>query len=694
MPIKKPHPPGDRELTQLRSVVSRAGTVSGLIREVSRVLDLPDCQTSRGLKQCHESFVDISSALEALYASTRGNADDETIAHERLAMIVIAIYGRMAEDAILRQRILSETDFLEKVMEMISSPSLGEMVLSILSDLSHFPDMESLCKISRFTTTILSCAESHLEQVNYAEKAVCVVSHIITAAFAAGEPDPIIKASIPRFLQFALQVAGLPASGRTSFNHLVMFCYQLSDQPSAFFSTPDAVDFLVACTRAKDIYIRITAQRALIALCADFEPEIGRPHVPLPPRPLSARVEDALEKFYGNSPRSSFTGTEAEFAELESLTEAFRTNARPRADIGQALARMTLGNEMLIRTWRRWPGKEFFAEMLPACEAAVRKSKQPGADVDADILYLVHLLSISEQQAAYAFARPALERHPSVAFFYYVMAACGRLGFQSVLFANKGRECPSLTDFLRQRLLFFSALSTLNVVPAMVQGTADEVRLQDVHLLLETAAKNADAWIDIAPPDDPHRPPMAAVGIHIDFILRGHAMTEVDFEAAEDKLTFSCDLIRSTEVGWRNPERECIVLEKIFDRMPNAWKKWGPTVLRRPSDVYPTRSRDDPINGSTSTADPQAELVSWLAKLDTNSTPGTPDSLEVALEIRGINPGARRYGKANMACCASCNTASAVLKQCAGCQKARYCDDVCQKRHWKVHREACKANRL
>ncbi|KAJ7618591.1 hypothetical protein FB45DRAFT_1063227, partial [Roridomyces roridus] len=345
MPVKKPHPPGVRELAQLLAVDGSSATTNSLIREVSRVLHLPDCNTTRGLRQCHESFAGVSAALDGLYTASRELPDNGTptkasaMAHDHLAVIVIAIYGRMGEDGVLRQRILSETDFLEKAMSMIDSPTVGARVICYASQ------QKSL------STKVIACAESRIEETNYAEDAVCVLRHIMTTASDPSDPDSKTLALIPRYLQFALKVVSRPDSGRNSFTHLVMFCYQLSDRRKGFLPNPDAMDFLVACTRANEIYVRVTAQHALIFLGRALEPEISRPcmHMyPAPPQPLPAHIQHALEKFYGDSPWSSFTGTEEEHAQLESLVDAFRTKSRPRADIGQSLARLTLQNEWLI----------------------------------------------------------------------------------------------------------------------------------------------------------------------------------------------------------------------------------------------------------------------------------------------------------------------------------------------------------
>jgi splicing suppressor protein 51 len=39
--------------------------------------------------------------------------------------------------------------------------------------------------------------------------------------------------------------------------------------------------------------------------------------------------------------------------------------------------------------------------------------------------------------------------------------------------------------------------------------------------------------------------------------------------------------------------------------------------------------------------------------------------------------------------CASCSAANASLLRCGRCKSVQYCDKVCQKSHWKAHKQSC-----
>jgi len=41
--------------------------------------------------------------------------------------------------------------------------------------------------------------------------------------------------------------------------------------------------------------------------------------------------------------------------------------------------------------------------------------------------------------------------------------------------------------------------------------------------------------------------------------------------------------------------------------------------------------------------------------------------------------------------CTYCKKSQPKLNTCSGCKRAYYCDRVCQKNHWKYHKDECKA---
>ncbi|KAJ7604768.1 hypothetical protein FB45DRAFT_1153539 [Roridomyces roridus] len=613
-------------------------TLDGLADEICRLLSIPDCRTSRGLKQAHESFDTIASKLDALFTESRQHRNKFSALSDYLATAVIVIYGRMEDDSILKRRIFTETNFLEQATTLLKSPDTGEIVMETLSYMTHYHDMDVLDDLAGFMSTIIDSVEPHLENIAYAEKAMCVLTHVTTTVLEEfdedDDEDPTGSALLTRVLQFLIRVVRLPGSTSLSFSHFGVFCANnTAELPDTFLANQDSIDLLVASTRGQDICTRITAQRSLINLCLILE-------------------DDEDDPEFSNE-------------QLVTLCDRYPD---PCPVLGRELVKLILHNEVMVRNHFQTREGEGLLDLFLACEDAVRKTDS----LTADILHLEWLLCIEEEEEAYEFARTAVERYPYVPFFYYVLAFCGEMNIATVLFAEKGLQCPPMTDFLRQQLLYFATFASHKVIASMAYGTLEEIRVQEMEALITKATGYASAFINISSPDDPLLSCMTALAIHLDFVMEGNKWTRLEIPDARDKFSLVPEVARSAS-------KECIALNTILDRMSTAWKTWGPIVSR-----YSPPSRTT----SSHNSDPTAELVAWLEKLNTTA----PSSLH--LELRGINPQTARYGAAQLHYCAQCSTASAALKQCSGCLKTRYCNDVCQRRHWKYHREACKASRV
>ncbi|KAJ7618603.1 hypothetical protein FB45DRAFT_1063232 [Roridomyces roridus] len=592
--------------TQLLVVARLARCTEALTREVARVLGIPDCNTKKGLKSCHESFEKISSTLDSVFAESRKYTANQELA-DVVSAAVLAIYVRMGEDNILRKRVFSETQFIDKSTELLRCSTAGQLVMGILSDATHIPDTEILIKISRCASTILDSTELHLDHQIYVENAVCVLTHVTTAALGS-DPDPELFAAFPRILRFLLDAIGLPHSTPRSFGHFLLFVYQNSAEHAAIFlSIPDTVDFLVACTKCADFYTRVTAQRSLTLLCSHLEAEGKDIH---PERkPGTALIEQVLEQFS----RKHVTYSRAwnmDSRKLFDLYDAF-TSDPERSELGRKLADLVLDNEALVRS--ACLQQPELTGMLWECKDALPN------DVAADILHTLCLLVTDGRREASTFARASLERHPSVAFFYYIVAVYDddRMGIVSVLFADKGLQCSRITPFLQTRLLFTSISSSHRMISVMMQGPPTQV--QKAEILIKNASLKAKAFVELVPPDEPDRTLIIAISIHLEIMVRGHIWTKKELKAARGRFSLACDVARCTEDGF-NPRSECIALDKIFSRTSTAWKEWGATVSREPCKEYVASDLANEV-------DPNAALAAWLEKLQTSP----PDTLSSEL---------------------------------------------------------------
>ncbi|KAJ7489395.1 hypothetical protein FB451DRAFT_1523067 [Mycena latifolia] len=581
-----------------------------LATKISRLLCLPDYNTSRGLKECHEAFDIISSKLDKAFALSREYQAD-IVAADMLAATIIVIYGRMGFDTILRERIFGETDFLQKAISLLRSDIARSIVMHILSNVTHVGNTAILKDLSRFTSSILDCVEGRLVDLPCVEKAVCVLSHSTVVVLNHPEPDPELVALISprRVIHFFLSVIRLPNATSLSFGHFCVFCSKTTTyHPAVFQAIPDSIDFLVACTRAQDLCIRSAALRSLTGLhylesILDSPPQkiVGQP----------ARVRQTLDKDGPDRSHEFEMRNRKERSTLTALIKAFAENpSRSLSGFGLALVEVILRSEFLVRTRFKDSREEYrhlaidlggaqFVDVLRLCEDAVRSSGTGSQSaVMADILHLEFLLA-SEKDEACTVALSCIEQHPSVAFFYYVLATCR---------VTKDANLTSAVLFAeKEELLYFAAWSSDVIIADMLSGRPSEIRFQEVVALIKKASSRAISFVNDAPPDHPRMPLMIALGIHLAILVGGGTISD-DFrelQTAQGKLFLAYDIARS-QIGGFYPARQCLALDTIFSRMSIAWRVWKPIISRQLSQNY-----------SSAGIDPNVDLAAWLEKLDT-----------------------------------------------------------------------------
>ncbi|KAJ7625920.1 hypothetical protein FB45DRAFT_922629 [Roridomyces roridus] len=652
---------------ELLHVAKLGFTPQDLGRKIASMLGIPNFFSPRGLKLCHQTFGDISAVLDTTFAQSRQQSAGNQAAADRVAVSVLAISTGMAHDTVLRNH------FLGKAIMLLHSSIAREDVMALLGEVTHISDTEILLEIARRTSTILDSVELHWDQLEYVEKAACVLSHGTSAALACS--DSAIQTHLSRVLEFLLRVVSRPHSTPLSFYHLLGFCATNAGYDgSALIFTENTVDFLVACTQSPHLETRMTGQVSLFMLDS-MEQEAHLSET----TPGSVRAQQVLAGYHREG-QSHQTMCLKGDAQLSRLLERY-TSQGDLPEIAKELSNLILQHEFMVRSSLQQDPE--LVDMTVACAAAVESKTGPTANV----LRLALLLSQGELalQQASEFARASLELHPSVAFFYYVLAECHcpESGVASVLLAEKGLECSSMTDFVRRRLLLHSTFSSLRVVSALVGASKEVPRLQEAETLIGRGSRHAKTFVDAAQLDDPDLPMMTALNIVFDILKKGHTLTEDDIQDARERFTFVCDVARCTGQGFHPGVGYLFVtLDKLLDRMPHARSIWGSTVSRQPMKLTPNSI------SVAAHADPKAALDAWLTSLH-----NTPIE-DLGSQIRGLDRSRRRHGTARLYSCASCCKTSVTLKQCARCQKARYCNSGCQKKHWKYHRAVCKADEV
>ncbi|KAJ7638186.1 hypothetical protein FB45DRAFT_1000618 [Roridomyces roridus] len=548
--------------------------------------------------------------------------------------------------------------------------------------------------IVRLVPTILDYVEAnraHL-RVEYLERVVCILAGAIPDVYMDPKPDPDLAtlASIPHVVNFSLRVLELPDSISDLRRIFASFCSMTARHlGTVFLANPDLIDFLVAGTRSPDYHTRCFAQSALVQIYSEtawrewkagaFQPELLRQ--------LNPGSESLLA--HGAPVLRDFLNLVQNFGDTQS--------GQSHCQLGHALSGFMQENPSVARGILRAPAAllKRLSTILPtifeSCEVALRGS--PQSVTAADILRFELLLSRDKTEAC-AFARSCMERHPFLAYFYHAMTT-----FPDTLVAppscafyvEKGLRCHASSTFIRRELLAWVAIWYHSTVTTMLNYSPNTDHLRKALVLGEKGLCHASLFMDMTAPDHSRAAEMSAVFTLFNLMSKGDILTPNELESLQERFSKTCMIARNN-VMFRLP-KECSALELIFARMPTAWGRWGSILSRTDSTGPRWRFGNREFRPAFSVADlkpvtedPNGEqFLAWLEKLDT-ATLEEQDS-----EILGDPDTARRSGEAGLHRCSACFSLNAVVKRCAGCRRTRYCNNTCQRNHWKVHRQVCKA---
>ncbi|KAG8726521.1 hypothetical protein FRC11_015029 [Ceratobasidium sp. 423] len=125
------------------------------------------------------------------------------------------------------------------------------------------------------------------------------------------------------------------------------------------------------------------------------------------------------------------------------------------------------------------------------------------------------------------------------------------------------------------------------------------------------------------------------------------------------------------------------MIEPLFMKRMKDWRE-AIGRLDKPRGAY-----NHPAMSPEDNSDPDQILTSWLTRteLEDEDTPQADyEELGYSGELHKT-----RADDVIMYRCSLCGNPSASLRRCAKCKVARYCDENCQKKHWKKgHKLTCK----
>ncbi|KAI0029858.1 hypothetical protein K488DRAFT_22499, partial [Vararia minispora EC-137] len=651
-------------------------------------LGIPDLQSRHGLKNAHKNFDEILGKLDLLYDFAVRTQSEE------LAGGVIAIYTRMFADSILRNRIF-KGDFIEKLFPFLKSRACRNITLDALATATHHGGVEARKAIAAKTTLISDVLEEHIDDVSTAHFSWSVIAHSTVAILGKRErpSSAFLRAlEVPRLIRLALHFMRHPVLPRERSEHIFSFLTAATHHcSSAFFAEPSAIDFMLSCTRAKNIRIRAEALSSLLRLYAsrvqldqdgfDVRKFVHAQKTKQWPRDIGRQL-----LAYG------FQQTEIYLAMSTTVecTKSFARVAQHRdlLRLGRELGSYILRTEYAIvsgmyqvqnrRTGKREvfnPGLPFtmWIDALPHCARELRENGRLDEKEVADMLECKYFVMKRMTKEAHALSDKAITQYPQNGFFYYVRA----IGIEddseeeSLRIAKKGLKCPGLTDYVKYCLLQTSAELAAELAQRKLREFGHEqLPLEEGYAYALSAWEDAMEYLNNAPPDGLRMLRVCHMLPYLSLLLYGHEQTPDLPLVKEARQTqrLAEDTSRHIDRKVANTQFS-LTAALIYDRLPGATREWDAVTSR----AYGEYEEPEPTGKLVG----KDGLAAWLER--------SGGQREHERERSSYDVPELNISDMLLYRCSWCRNPSAVLRKCKGCsrtRRVRYCDASCQGQHW------------
>ncbi|TRM57443.1 hypothetical protein BD626DRAFT_411968 [Schizophyllum amplum] len=674
--------------------------------------DVPDLHTRRGLKKAHSDFPDISKRLNDAYDKSAGDW--------KIAGGIVAIYARMCTDAILRNKVFGQS-YLNKCMSLVDVEPCRHLVLRALSTVTHHGGVEIRTEIAKSTTSKLTdLMAAFPEDRVLNELAVSILTHCVSCLLSDMKRPPssatLKLLDVPRMLKQVVATLYKPFSTSLILDHAVDLLAQGTlHAPDAYKAVPSALEFLVAGLNSTDWIFRATCVGGIVRR---FQREAEPDQRHLDPNKLAAGIKNIpphlrdITMDYGlfrsdtyliGSCTAAFTKAMMQVAqdhdilalgrklvELLQLTEFSIANGAfqsPNARTGR-MEFMDIGLPFVM-----------WADALPHCAKALRAA----GDLDsADMLDIKYKVMNNKVPEGADLARRALERSPQRAYFQYAISlvANREVGLRA---CKKGLKCKQTSPFVRFQLLQRAVehagdlgIMTLQEAPAAAGAHHDPDgarRSSEGIAFLMSAAEDAKTFVEEAPPDNRHMKSVLYWRILLAFLVRDPPISSSlnEIKPLIRQLKISDDFSEAI-YGVPSPKTNMRLAQQAVLRLyPAALEDWGHVITHTGGAsscaVQPENAADD--------------LAAWLDGMSIEDGDGVGEHAHESGHAHAHGDDHEhetherpevKKSDLELYRCSYCRNPSAVLRKCAGCSKARYCDAECQKLGWSAHKKTCKAS--
>ncbi|KAI0313900.1 hypothetical protein OF83DRAFT_491797 [Amylostereum chailletii] len=229
-------------------------------------------------------------------------------------------------------------------------------------------------------------------------------------------------------------------------------------------------------------------------------------------------------------------------------------------------------------------------------------------------------------------------------------------------------------------LLYRAAEHSASLALSKLQEAASSGQeLDEGYAFAMCAWEDTKTFIEEAPPDT--RSMLSVMYLHtlMSVVLKGHDQAPElpqlrnvrnRMGLVEDIMNFLSRPISQTQMR--------LASMMYLEQLPAAWKEWDIVVknyTQTPSNEVDKHKAED-------------NLTEWLSKVELEDTDMSGRS-SAHHHTHHPHPSIN-MNEVHLYRCSWCGNPSAMLKRCRGCQRARYCDEACQKEHWSgSHRKTC-----
>ncbi|KAG8763575.1 hypothetical protein FRC11_001468 [Ceratobasidium sp. 423] len=580
-----------------------------------------------------------------------------------------------------------------------------QSVLFALSNLTHHAGDHARKTIAELTVpAIIDLLDTPDCRARIAELGIAVLAHSMNAAVTEGEghyhegvevhiPPALRRIDGVRMLSAVTEVMRRPDVDEELISHGLDLLRTLAFSYRKPMLETSSERPLVAALASPNLSVRLLGLMGLLRLGSTVTEREGRQINPLQIWEIASNMEEHFSPKLMEAMRSQYGGLKggmiAELAEtgmgmgIESITGS---KSGDYLQTGRDLCKSIMEKEFSL-------GAGFIYGMgndgtFTRATNALRNSKNP-ADAHLPAVIEIKLAMASgDREQVCAQGDAAIQRFPDVGFFYYARSIWTEESRLGLRLAKKGLACTDLTDYIKRGLLFKSAEAgyemAVNGGPLEIAQPGSSAWREGVAIL-HCAQEDARAYIEMTPLDQKNMKTAIYTYIAITLMLEGDQIFK-DVEKIRpyaEKLSIAEQIFAIVVRPLPRTQRK-LAIDTIIPLFAKPMKNWRTVISRLDKP-----SRGHHHHSHLSEDDPDHILANWLARTELDDE-NAPQS-----ELADINaPDNTDYGTSAQDVlvyrCSLCGNPSASLRRCGRCKSARYCDDSCQKKHWKKgHKLTC-----